>query len=131
MGQEREYVIAREAMESFYDEPGERGWILEGHKHGLTATSLILTETAPGGGPPLHHHRTEEVHVLQEGRLDYLIGEQRFTAEGPYVVRLPAGVPHTFVNAGDAVARLVCFFPDPEFWAAYRETGPNPLVSTA
>lgn len=63
-GVEREYVISMDALESFYDEPGERGWILEGYKHGLSATSVIITETAPQGGPPLHSHHSEEIHVL-------------------------------------------------------------------
>ncbi len=27
------YIIPREALEAFYDEPGEKGWILEGYKH--------------------------------------------------------------------------------------------------
>ena len=49
-----DYALPLSHLEAFYDEPGERGWILEGYKHGLTTTSAILTETAPGGGPPAY-----------------------------------------------------------------------------
>ena len=45
-------VIPFDELESFYDEPGEYGWILEAHKHGFARVSLIVTDTMPGGGPP-------------------------------------------------------------------------------
>jgi mannose-6-phosphate isomerase-like protein (cupin superfamily) len=123
-----DYVIPREALEAFYDEPGERGWILEGFKHGLTTTSLIITETAPGGGPPLHIHHTEEIHVLPACEMEYLIGDDRFRVTGPTVIMIPAKAPHTFVNRGDAPINLVCFFPAYNFWTNYEELGPNPLL---
>jgi mannose-6-phosphate isomerase-like protein (cupin superfamily) len=123
-----DFIVAMEAMEGFYDEPGERGWILEGFKHGLTTTSVIITETAPGGGPPLHRHHTEEVHVLPDCRIAYVIGERTFEAQGPCVIVIPAGRPHTFTNRGPAPARLVCFFPAYNFWTNYEELGPNPLL---
>lgn len=122
------YVLPLDDLEGFYDEPGERGWILEGYKHGLTTTSAILTETAPGGGPPLHLHHTEEIHVLPECRIEYVMGEDRFEAIGPCVIVIPAKIPHTFVNRGDLVARIVCFFPSYNFWTNYEELGANPLL---
>ena len=125
---ELDYVIAMEQMESFYDEPGERGWILEGYKHGLTTTSAIITKTAPEGGPPLHIHYTEEVHILPECRIAYVMGDTRFEVSGPAVVRIPARIPHTFLNLGEQPARLIAFFPSHDFWSNYEELGPNPLL---
>lgn len=122
------YIIPREALEAFYDEPGEKGWIMEGYKHGLTTTSLILTETAPGGGPPLHLHHTEEIHVLPVCQMEYIIGDHRFEVTGPGVIAIPAKMPHTFVNRGATTASLVCFFPAYNFWTNYEELGPNPLL---
>jgi quercetin dioxygenase-like cupin family protein len=123
-----EYVIPLDAMEPFFREPGERGWVMEGAKHGLDATSVIITDTAPGGGPPLHTHVTEEVHVLLRGRMRYVIGEDRFEAEGPCAVKIPAQMPHAFVNAGDAPISLVCYFPDPAMLTTQTRVGPNPLL---
>jgi len=120
------YVIKLAQMETFYDVPGEYGYLLEGHKHGFDSLSFILTETHPGGGPPLHTHVTEEAHVLLEGSVNYIVGEKTFTAQGPYVARVPAGVPHTFINAGDRVLRIVAAFPDKKI--SYNEIGKNPLV---
>jgi mannose-6-phosphate isomerase-like protein (cupin superfamily) len=124
------YVIPIEALESFYDEPGEKGWILEGYKHGFSLTSIIVTETAPRGGPPLHIHHTEEVHVLPECHIAYVMGDSTFDVKGPCMVNIPPELPHTFVNMGEKPVRIVCFWPANDFWNNYLEIGPNPLLQT-
>lgn len=113
-------------MISFYDVPGEFGDAREGAPYGFQSLSLIITETQPGGGPPLHIHESEEAHVLLEGKVSYVIGDQRFTVEGPYVAKVPAGVPHAFVNAGTKPLRVIATFPTSHI--EFRELGPNPLV---
>jgi len=113
-------------MGTFYDVFGEYGYVLEGGNHGFESLSFILTETHPGGGPPLHRHGCEEAHVLLEGSARYLIGERTFTAQAPYVVRIPANVPHTFMNTGDRVFRLIAVLPGQKI--SYTELGPNPLL---
>ena len=127
-GSDREYAIPMERLESFYDEPGEYGWIMEGYKHGFNLTSVIITQTAPHGGPPLHTHHTEEIHVLPECHLAYVMGERTFEVEGPCVVNIPPNVPHTFLNLGPEAVRIVCFWPANHFWNNYEELGPNPLL---
>ena len=66
-----DYAIKFNQMRSFYDVPGEFGHIMIGKDHGFKSLSFIVTETHPGGGPPLHTHETEEAHVLLEGRATY------------------------------------------------------------
>ena len=128
-----DYVIKLEQMRSFYDVPGEFGHMMIGKDHGFKQLSLILTETHPGGGPPLHTHETEEAHVLLKGKATYWIvnpatKERRiFTVQAPYVARVPAGFHHTFINAGDSIFNLVAIFPDDKF--TYQEIGKNPLVT--
>jgi hypothetical protein len=124
------YVIGMDDLESFYDEPGERGWIMEGFKHGFDLTSLIVTETAPQGGPPLHTHHTEEVHVLPECHLAYIMGESTFEVTGPCIVNIPPEIPHTFLNISEHPVRIVCFWPANDFWNNYTELGSNPLLKT-
>ena len=124
------YIIGMDDLESFYDEPGERGWIMEGFKHGFDLTSVIVTETAPQGGPPLHTHHTEEVHVLPECRLAYIMGESTFEVTGPCIVNIPPEIPHTFLNIGEQPVRIVCFWPANDFWNNYVELGSNPLLKT-
>ena len=121
-----DYVIKLENMISFYDVPGEAGYLMGGADHGFESLSFILTETQPRGGPPLHTHETEEAHVIFHGRMGYVVGDRRFEAIGPFVVRIPAGVAHTLVNTGDQPLNLTAVFPSSYF--SYTEIGPNPLV---
>jgi mannose-6-phosphate isomerase-like protein (cupin superfamily) len=130
-----QYVIRLQQMITFYDKPGEFGHMMVGRDHGFKQLSLILMETQPNGGPPLHTHETEEAHVLTDGTASYVIvnpktQERRtFTVNAPYVARIPAGFPHTFINAGKTPFRLIAIFPDDKF--TYTEVGPNPLVVPA
>jgi len=119
-------VIQPAEMRPFYGPPGEFGYYIDGGNYGFKSLSFILTETHPDGGPDLHSHDTEEAHVLFEGTVTYLIGDQRLTVTAPYITRVPAGVPHTFVNAGTRPFHLVGVFPDPK--PVYRHIGPNPLL---
>lgn len=121
-----DYVVRLNQMKSFYDVPGEFGHMMDGEDYGFESLSFILTETHPNGGPPLHIHESEEAHVLLEGEVAYIIGDRRFTAVGPYVARVPAGAPHTFVNQGPIPFNLVAVFPSKRL--TYKEVGPNPLV---
>ncbi len=121
-----DYVAHFHHMDAFYDVPGELGYIAEGERYGFDALSFIVTETQPSGGPPLHTHDTEEAHVLLEGEVEYLIGEKRFNAKGPYVARVPPGVAHTFVNRGPCAFNLIAVFPSKKM--SYKELGANPLV---
>ena len=91
-------------------EAGEFTYRLDGDEYGFNALSFIITETHAGAGPGLHVHDTEEAHVLLEGTAEYRIGDKTFTVTGPYVAPVPAGTPHTFINAGTQPFRLVAVF---------------------
>ncbi|MCE3283107.1 MAG: hypothetical protein K0Q66_1844 [Chitinophagaceae bacterium] len=120
------YVVELKHMQAFYDVPGEFGHIAEGKDYGFNSLSFIMTSTQPNGGPPLHTHESEEAHILHEGSILYMMGEKRFTAKGPYIVRIPAGVPHTFINTGEKELHLTAAFPTKAI--SYTELGRNPLV---
>jgi mannose-6-phosphate isomerase-like protein (cupin superfamily) len=124
-----DYVAQFRHMEAFYDVPGEFGFIAEGERYGFESLSFIITETQPSGGPPLHTHESEEAHILLEGEVEYVIGDQRFAARGPYIARVPKGVPHTFANRGPCSFNLLAVFPSNKL--TYKELGPNPLVPGA
>lgn len=121
-----DYAIKLNQMTSFYDVPGEAGYLVNGEDYGFASLSFIITETHPHGGPPLHTHETEEAHIVFQGSVEYIIGGRRFSVEGPYVARVPAGVPHTFVNTGTQSFNLTAVFPSKRL--TYKEIGANPLV---
>ena len=119
--------IQLDEMRAFYGPPGEFGYYIDGGNYGFSALSFIVTETHPGGGPDLHRHDSEEAHILFSGKVTYLIGDHQFTVEGPYIARVPAGVPHTFLNAGARPFHLLAVFPTPH--PAYIHIGDNPLIA--
>ncbi len=121
-----DYVIQLKHMQAFYDQPGEFGHIAEGKDYGFESLSFILTNTQPNGGPPLHVHETEEAHVLHDGSILYTMNGKTFTAQGPYILRIPAGVPHSFINNGNKTLQLTAVFPGKTL--TYKELGRNPLV---
>lgn len=122
-----ELVIKLDQMTSFYDVPGEAGYLVSGRDYGFDGLSFILTETRSNGGPPLHTHLVEEAHVVLSGTMQYVVGDQRFVANAPFVARVPPGVPHTFINGGTTPLNIIAVFPTGQL--EFTEVGPNPLVS--
>lgn len=120
------FFYSFDQLDYYYRVPGEFTHRLTGDQYGFESLSFIITETHPGGGPGLHVHDTEEAHVLLEGRAQYRIGDKTFVVQAPYVARVPAGVPHTFINAGHSTFNLIAVFaskhPDT------KRIGPNPLI---
>ena len=116
-------------LEHFYRVPGEFGHRLIGDEYGFEALSFIITETHPGGGPALHKHDVEEAHILLEGSAQYRIGDKTFTVQAPYVAKVPAGVPHTFMNVGTRPFNLVAVFASKRHTS--KRLGPNPLLRPA
>lgn len=122
----KSYIIKPEHMASFYDVPGEAGYFTFGTDYGFDSMSFVITETHPQGGPPLHTHANEEAHVLLSGSMDYIISGEKFTAIAPYIARVPANAPHTFINSGATPLNLIGVFSSNN--PGYEQIGPNPLV---
>jgi quercetin dioxygenase-like cupin family protein len=119
--------IYPENMTSFYVAPGEFGYFLDGKDFGFEALSFVLTNTQPGGGPPLHRHETEEAHIVTDGEVMYYLDGEKFKLKGPFVIRIPPGKPHTFLNIGNKPFHLIAAFPAEKL--DITELGPNPLVN--
>ena len=113
-------------LEHYYRVPGEFTHRLTGDEYGFEHLSFIVTDTYPGGGPGLHVHDVEEAHILLEGTAEYRVGDETFTVHAPYIARVPAGVPHTFINAGTEPFNLIAVFASSH--PKTTRVGPNPLV---
>ena len=124
-----DYFFKLDQLEHFYRVPGEFGYRLRGEDYGFEALSFIITESHPNGGPNLHVHDVEEAHVLLEGSAQYRIGDKTFSVQAPYVAKVPAGVPHTFLNVGSKPFNLVAVFASKRHNS--KRLGPNPLVRAA
>lgn len=120
------YFFNFNQLDYYYRVPGEFTHRLTGDEYGFESLSFIISETHPGGGPGLHVHDTEEAHVLLKGTAQYRIGDKTFTVQGPYVAKVPAGVPHTFINAGSEPFNLIAVFASKH--PNTKRIGPNPLI---
>lgn len=71
--------------------------------------SIFEDVRRPGGGPPLHvHHREDEFFRIANGHFRLRVGEETFEAGPGDTFFLPRDIPHSFVNSGDTVGRIVC-----------------------
>jgi quercetin dioxygenase-like cupin family protein len=80
--------------------------LLEGHDHGA-GVSFFLVDYPPGRGNGLHRHPYAEVFVVQSGRAEFTVADERVAAGDGDVVVVPAGTAHRFEAAGDGL-RMTC-----------------------
>jgi quercetin dioxygenase-like cupin family protein len=106
-----DYAMKLDQLPTINPGPGEYVHVMEGQRGGYNNLTIGITETFPGGAPPMHSHEGEESHVLLKGDIVYALGDTLFTISGPYIVNIPAGVPHAFKNVGNETANLVVIFP--------------------
>jgi quercetin dioxygenase-like cupin family protein len=107
-----DFALSKSDLDVVNPGPGEYVHVMEGQRHGYRNLTIGITYTAPGGAPPMHTHKGEEAHVLVKGqKVLYALGDKLFVKEGPYVINIPPGVPHSFQNLDDDVAELVVIFP--------------------
>jgi quercetin dioxygenase-like cupin family protein len=69
----------------------------------------VIEEVSPvDSGPPLHVHRHEdEIFYVQEGEVEFQLGDQRFRAKAGNVTFLPKNIPHTFRNVGTTASKVL------------------------
>ncbi|WP_440880551.1 cupin domain-containing protein [Tenacibaculum sp. C7A-26P2] len=66
--------------------------------------SVIISETPPNQGPPLHVHKNEdELFYILKGNYVFNCGSEKIEAKEGDFIKLPRGIPHTFVNMDSVV----------------------------
>jgi mannose-6-phosphate isomerase-like protein (cupin superfamily) len=79
---------------------------------GVRGSHLVIQDW-PAAGPaqevaPLHvHHGDDEAWHVVSGALRFRLGDDEFTVGAGSTVLVPAGVPHTFGNAGPGPSRYI------------------------
>ena len=79
--------------------------------HTLAGQQLMLSlvEFEPHAVVERHQHPHEQLGLLLEGELDFVVGEERFLARPGDMWRIPGGVPHQ-VTAGEQPAKALDVF---------------------
>jgi mannose-6-phosphate isomerase-like protein (cupin superfamily) len=73
------------------------------------------------GPGPHHHDANEELFLVTEGTMTFLVGSEHVDAPRGTFVRVPAGVTHDFANHGSEPATAFNVFIPGGFEAAWRE----------
>jgi len=69
---------------------------------------LIDMHVPPGGGPPPHRHDFEESFTILEGEIETTFRGKKSVVRAGETVNIPANAPHSFTNAAQQPARLLC-----------------------
>ena len=70
--------------------------------------TLIDMHVPQGGGPAPHRHDFEEMFTVLEGEIGATFRGESSTVRAGETVNIPANAPHSFTNASDRPARLLC-----------------------
>lgn len=62
----------------------------------------------PGSGPPPHRHDFEESFTILEGEIEATFRGAKSVIRAGETVSIPANAPHSFTNASERTARLLC-----------------------
>ena len=100
---------------------------------------LIDMHVPPGGGPPPHRHDFEEMFTVLDGEIAATFRGEKSVVRTGETINIPANAPHSFTNASDKPARLLCMCSPPgqeEFFLAVgvpvaSRTAPPPKPSEA
>jgi quercetin dioxygenase-like cupin family protein len=72
---------------------------------------VSVVEFEPGAVVEEHSHPHEQVGMLLEGRVLFVIGDEQKTLQPGDVWRIPGGVKHKVVALGEPVKAIDVFFP--------------------
>jgi quercetin dioxygenase-like cupin family protein len=70
--------------------------------------TLIDMYVPPGGGPPPHRHDFEELFTILDGEVEFTFRGAATPVRRGETVNVPANAPHSFRNASESPARILC-----------------------
>ncbi|HET7466020.1 MAG TPA: cupin domain-containing protein [Candidatus Dormibacteraeota bacterium] len=88
--------------------------------------TFVSEEIAPGDRIPAHDHPVSEVMVIQHGRPEVRLGDERREVEPGTVIFIPARVAHGVTNRTDDAVRIYAMFPTQRIGVRYIERNPAP-----
>jgi quercetin dioxygenase-like cupin family protein len=86
--------------------------LLTGEQTGGRYT-LIDMHVPPGGGPPPHRHDFEEAFHVLDGEIEATFRGETSVVGAGETINIPANAPHSFTNASQQPARLLCLCTPP------------------
>ncbi len=87
-------------------------WVI-GEADGAPNFAMRVFDVPPGGASPYHAHGFEHEVFILAGKGHVKSEKGNLPFEQGYVVFVPGGETHQFVNDGDGVLRFICVIPHP------------------
>ncbi len=115
---------ALELMEGWFDDDRSvhfRANFALHRDNGAADSAAVVIELEPGWALGEHTDSPEEVLLVMEGTVELIVAGQRQLAGPGTVAVVPAMAPHAIRNAGDILARVIGFFPEPTVTATFVE----------
>jgi mannose-6-phosphate isomerase-like protein (cupin superfamily) len=81
--------------------------LFRGVEHGDIPISFFWGEYSLGQGPRLRQHPYAEIHIVQEGRVAFTLGERKLQVDDGYIVIVPGNTPHRFVNSSNQTLKMI------------------------
>jgi mannose-6-phosphate isomerase-like protein (cupin superfamily) len=103
-------------------------WVL-GHKISPVEVSgnydMVIGETAPKipGPPPHFHSEMNELFMVLEGEMEFVIDGQPRTVRAGESVDLPSNLLHTFKNAGEVPCKWINIHSPKGFLSFFKDMG--------
>lgn len=88
--------------------------------------TFVSEEIAPSDRIPPHDHPVAEVMVIQEGRPEVRLGDERRIVGPGAVIFIPQRVVHGVTNRTDHHVRVYAMFPTEQIGVRYIERNPAP-----
>ena len=85
--------------------------------------TLIDMHVPQGGGPAPHRHDFEEMFHVLEGGIEATFRGEKSTVRAGETINIPANAPHSFTNASEQPARLLCICTPPGQEEFFMEVG--------
>jgi quercetin dioxygenase-like cupin family protein len=99
------------AEEPFWFLGGRSRVLIPGTATGHTMSVLEFDE-AQGQAPPLHVHQSEEeVWIVFDGEISFLVGDQRHDLQAGQLAYGPRGVPHSYLVRSSRSRMIAVFAP--------------------
>jgi mannose-6-phosphate isomerase-like protein (cupin superfamily) len=103
-------------------------WVL-GHKVKPITVSgdfdMVIGETPVEvpGPPPHHHSRFNEMFLVLEGKMDFVVNDELHSLNAGESIDLPPNSVHTFKNAGKTPCKWLNVHSPKGFWSFFKEMG--------
>lgn len=85
-------------------------WLIS-HREKAPNFAMRMFEIEKSGHTPLHSHETEHEVFVLKGKGQIVLNDEKNDIESGYVIYVPPGITHQFINTGEEMLQFLCLIP--------------------